>query len=50
MYLRHIYTCTPKVFVEKIHQGWPFCSQAQGSLSEILSSNDPELQPTEVVP
>ena len=47
-------SATPKVFVEQkssfIHQGWPFCSQAQGNLSEILSSNDPELQTTEVVP
>lgn len=54
MYLDTSYTCNSQGICLKkssfIHQGWPFCSQAQGSLSEILSSNDPDLQPTEVVP
>ena len=56
MYLDTSYTCNSqgicckKIILHPSDQPWPFCSQAQGSLSEILSSNDPEVQPTEVVP
>lgn len=53
MYLDTSTPATPMYLLKKIlyPSTVAFCSQAQsqGSLNEILSSNDPELQTTEVV-